>query len=188
MIDYGQLSHQLAIYEPVNYQEKNDLTQILRLMAQYDDLLWRTNSLFHFTTSGFVVNDAQTKVLMVYHHIYQSWSWTGGHADGATDLLLKAIDETKEETGLKKVLPLAKQLAAVDILPVQGHWKNGHYISAHLHLNCAYLLRADEQNLLHHCPAENGAAAWLAIEQLEQLVGEPFMLLVYRKLIERLSP
>ena len=34
---------------------------------------------------------------MVYHNIYQSWSWLGGHADGETDLLSVAIREVKEE-------------------------------------------------------------------------------------------
>ena len=37
---------------------------------------------------------------MVYHNIYDSWSWLGGHADGETDLLAVALREVKEETGL----------------------------------------------------------------------------------------
>ena len=34
---------------------------------------------------------------MVYHNIYNSWSWLGGHADGETDLLAVALREVKEE-------------------------------------------------------------------------------------------
>ena len=37
---------------------------------------------------------------MVYHNIYHSWSWLGGHADGETDLLSVAIREVKEEAGV----------------------------------------------------------------------------------------
>ena len=36
------------------------------------------------------------KVLMIYHNIYKSWAWTGGHADGESDLLGTAIRELKE--------------------------------------------------------------------------------------------
>ena len=40
---------------------------------------------------------------MIYHNIYKSWSWTGGHADGDSDLLNVAIRELKEETGVKNL-------------------------------------------------------------------------------------
>ena len=33
---------------------------------------------------------------MIYHKIYKSWAWTGGHADGDSNLLHVAIKEAKE--------------------------------------------------------------------------------------------
>ena len=39
---------------------------------------------------------------MVYHNIYDSWSWTGGHADGEKDLydnLSNEIDLHYDEAG-----------------------------------------------------------------------------------------
>ena len=56
------------------------------------------------TASAWVVNKDRTKVLMVYHNIYNSWSWLGGHADGETDLLKVAVREVKEEAGLDVVV------------------------------------------------------------------------------------
>ena len=38
---------------------------------------------------------------MVYHNIYDSWSWIGGHADGEEDLASVALRELKEETGIE---------------------------------------------------------------------------------------
>lgn len=38
---------------------------------------------------------------MIYHKIYNSWAWTGGHSDGDNDLLHVAMKEAKEETGIK---------------------------------------------------------------------------------------
>ena len=60
----------------------------------------RQNEYGHFTSSAFVLNKERTKILMIYHKIYNSWAWTGGHADGDTDLLYTAIREVKEETNL----------------------------------------------------------------------------------------
>lgn len=52
------------------------------------------------TASAWVVNKDRSKVLMIYHNIYNSWSWLGGHADGETDLLAVAIREVREEAGI----------------------------------------------------------------------------------------
>lgn len=51
--------------------------------------------------SARVVNRERDKVLMLYHNIYHSWSWLGGHADGETDLLSVALREVKEEAGIE---------------------------------------------------------------------------------------
>ncbi len=34
-----------------------------------------------------------TKTLMVHHNIYNTWAWTGGHADGDKDMLEIAIKD-----------------------------------------------------------------------------------------------
>ena len=56
-----------------------------------DDVLVRDNEIAHITSSGFIVNKLRTKVLMIHHNIYNSWGWTGGHADGDEDLLYVAM-------------------------------------------------------------------------------------------------
>lgn len=73
-------------YNPTNEQEARDKEQMLRFMAQNIDYLERENQLAHFTASIWTVNKERTKSLMVYHNIYNSWSWIGGHADGCEDL------------------------------------------------------------------------------------------------------
>ena len=93
----------LADYSPFNEQEEKDRELMLRYLDQFDDLFRRENEFAHFTASSWVVNRERTKVLMVYHNIYRSWSWIGGHMDGETDFLATAIRETKEETGIEQV-------------------------------------------------------------------------------------
>lgn len=72
------LRQQIKNYTPYNAQEAKDQELILRYMDTFDNLLTRGNEFAHFTASAWLVNKDRTKVLMVYHNIYQSWSWVGG--------------------------------------------------------------------------------------------------------------
>ena len=58
-----------------------DKEQMLRFMDQNPNYLVRENQIAHFTASIWTVNKERTKTLMVYHNIYDSWSWIGGHAN-----------------------------------------------------------------------------------------------------------
>ena len=71
------------------------------------------------------MNPAMDQVLMVYHRIYDSFAWTGGHADGSSDFLWTAVREAKEETGIQKPYPLTGAILSLDILPVKAHQKKG---------------------------------------------------------------
>ena len=73
-------------YKPANEQEARDKEQMLQFMKQNPDYLERTNQIAHFTASMWTVNKERTKTLLVYHNLYDSWSWIGGHADGIEDL------------------------------------------------------------------------------------------------------
>ena len=99
---------EIARYVPFNEQEARDKAVILRFLEQNDDAFLRENLIAHMTASAWVVNPTRDKVLMVYHKIYDSWSWTGGHADGETDLLSVALREVTEETGVTHVRPVSK--------------------------------------------------------------------------------
>jgi len=81
-------------YTPYNEQEEQDKEIILKWIDTFDDVLTRNNEFAHFTSSAFVVNKTRDKALMIHHNIYNSWAWTGGHADGESDFLNVALRET----------------------------------------------------------------------------------------------
>lgn len=122
-------------YEPYNEQEIKDKDLILKCIKLHDDILTRENTIAHITSSGYIVNKSRTKVLMIYHKIYKSWAWTGGHADGDSNLLHVAIKEAKEETGLKNVTPITENILGLDVLNVNGHVKKVNIF----HLTYIYL-------------------------------------------------
>ena len=160
---------------------------MIKLLEKESDIFTRENEVAHFTASSWLVNKEHTKVLMIYHNIYHSWSWTGGHADGDTDLLAVAMREAMEETGVKTITPVSKDLFSIEILTVDGHIKRGKYVPSHLHLNVTYLLEADEAEVLHIKQDENSGVAWFALEEALEKCSEPWMIeWIYKKLNEKL--
>lgn len=176
------------MYQPYNQQEEKDRTQILKWIDSGMDILTRNNTTAHLTASAWVVNPDHTKVLMVYHNIYDSWSWMGGHADGESDLLATAIREVKEESGIHDVRPLTEDIFSLEVLTVDGHVKRGEYVSSHLHLNITYLLEADDQQEVHMKEDENSGVKWFRLDDAVKASCEPwFRTHVYSKLNEKLE-
>ena len=149
------LKKQIEKYITYNEQEKNDKKIMLDYMEKFDNLLTRENEIAHFTASSWVVNKERTKILMIYHKIYNSWTWTGGHADGDKNLLYTAIRELKEETGVENVNILRDDIYSLETICVNGHIKRGKYVSSHLHFNLTYLLEVDEKENLKIKEDEN---------------------------------
>lgn len=182
------LKRQIEKYVPYNEQEENDKKIILDYMNRFDNLLTRENEIAHFTASGWVVNKEHTKVLMIYHKIYNSWAWTGGHADGDKNLLYTAVRELKEETGIENVNILKKDIFSLETICVGGHRKRGKYVSSHLHLNLTYLLEVDENEELKIKEDENSGVKWIPIKDINQYSSEKWMKdNIYNKLIEKLD-
>ena len=174
-------------YIPFNEQEAADKALILDFLAKNPDAFFRTNRIAHMTASAWVVNPARDRVLMVYHKIYDSWSWTGGHADGDEDLAAVALREVREETGVRSARLLSEEIFSLESLTVDGHEKHGAYVSSHLHLNVTYLLEADDADPLTVCEEENSGVRWFTPDGALAASSEPwFVRRVYAKLNDKL--
>ena len=179
---------QIEKYCPFNEQEQQDKLRILHFLKNNPDAFERSNMCAHMTASAWVINPEATKVLMVYHKLYDSWSWTGGHADGERDMLALAVREVQEETGVQNVRPVTEDIYSLEVLTVDGHVKRGEYISSHLHMNVTYLLMADESETLHICEDENSGVAWFSLEDALKASTEPwFVERIYKKLNDKLE-
>ena len=183
-----KLKEQIENYKPYNEQEEKDKETMLKYINTLNDVLTRNNEFGHFTASAWAVNKERTKVLMIYHNIYKSWAWTGGHADGEEDLLNVAIRELKEETGVKNVKVLNNDIFSLEIICVDGHVKRGKYVSSHVHLNVTYLLEVDEQETLKIKEDENSGVKWIDIEDVEKVTDEKWVREnIYRKENQKLK-
>lgn len=184
------LREQIENYQPFNEQEAQDKKMLLALLKEngLENLLTRDHSVAHLTASAWVVNPNHQKVLMAYHNLYDSWSWLGGHADGQADLLAVALNEVSEESGLTKLRPVSKEIFSLEVLTVDGHEKNGVYVSSHLHLNVTYLIEASEEEQLTIKPDENSQVGWFLCDEAVTASSEPwFQTRIYAKLNQKLA-
>lgn len=182
MRDLEKIRQWLAAFVPFDEQERADKAKIEQYLCEEKNLLTRENAKMHFTASAWVLNPDKTKVLMLYHNIYNSWSWSGGHADGEGDLLAVALREVREETGLSSLKPVMDAPISAEILAVQPHHKKGKYISAHLHLNLTFLFHNEKEETLQVCPDENSKVAWFLPDEAVAASTESYMRPIYEKL------
>lgn len=179
---------QLEKYIPYNEQELKDKQIMLKYINNFNNVLTRDNEFGHFTASAWVLNKERNKVLMVYHNIYNSWAWAGGHADGECNLMDTAIREVKEETGIKNVTPIIDDIFSIEVICVNGHIKNGKYVNSHVHLNLTYLLEADENESLFIKEDENSDVKWFYLDEVKNVSNEKWMIEnIYNKLNKKLN-
>ena len=114
-INVDNLKENIENFIPYNEQEEFEKKIMLDYIRDFNDTLTRQNEYGHFTSSAFVLNKERTKMLMIYHKIYNSWAWVGGHSDGDSDLLYVAMKEAKEETGIKNVTPISNDIYSLEI-------------------------------------------------------------------------
>ena len=172
-------------YIPKDEQETQDKKVILGCIEMFPhNILLRDNEIAHITSSGFVLNKALNKALMIHHNIRNTWAWTGGHADGDTDLLAVATREVFEETGINAE-PISTDIASIDILTVHRHFKKNKYVNGHLHLSIAYLFIADDEKQLVIKPDENSAVEWFPVDKINTDLFTDRDVYLYKKLITR---
>ena len=178
----------LQNYQSFDEEEEAERQEIIQFMQAFGDKAYdRDNLVGHFSASAWIVNKERTKVLMIYHNMFNTWAWVGGHADGDKDLLHVALKETAEETGLTDVNPVFETPIDVNMMVVHNHYKRGKFVPRHLHPNIVFLLEADENAPIRKKEDENSGVKWIAFDDVKNYVTNEYTIVYYDRIIKKMK-
>jgi 8-oxo-dGTP pyrophosphatase MutT (NUDIX family) len=140
--------------------------RILEFCDRHDDALLRTCLEGHLTASAFAVDMTTRSVALIRHRKLGVWLQPGGHADGEGNLLLVAVNEIAEETGLQR-LRFALPAFDLDIhaIPARG------LDPEHLHLDLRFVAVVEATPPLSG-NAETIDADWVPLDDPRMFDGD----------------
>lgn len=168
-------------YRPKTEREREDRDHLLRLDRSL--IAVGREAPYHYTTSSLVVDPDKNTLLMIYHKLYRSWSWPGGHVEEGEDLFYSALRELYEETKIRNVRPLHRSPIGMELMPVAAHTRKDEPVDSHFHVNFCFGFWGDEADTLLD-PDEN--RLWVPLDELRSFVRETPMIPLYETLIERM--
>ena len=104
MINKAEIAGLVEIYLQQFPAEKETTSLFTDYLARNDagELFTRKNFDGHITTSAFIIDPACTEILLLKHKTLNRWLQPGGHVEADDSLLLSALREAEEETGIPK--------------------------------------------------------------------------------------
>lgn len=100
----------LNAYEPYDSDEVSLKEKIINFITCHPDCFERTRREGHITASAWIVNAMGDRFLMTLHKKLKLWLPLGGHADGDCDIHRAALKEAREESGLKSLTFVSKDI------------------------------------------------------------------------------
>lgn len=130
----------LERYEPEDEVEQESRIQMMSFLRREPACFERFCEEGHFTGSCWLVNAANSAVLLTHHRKLNMWLQLGGHADGDPDLLRVALREAAEESGLTAIHPLSENIFDLGVHTVPSMGSS----PAHVHYDVRFLLRTED--------------------------------------------
>lgn len=185
MMDREALVGLLDRYETRHPDERETLDRIRVLLATREDAFQRTCfEPGHITSSAWIVSRESGAALFTHHRKLERWLQLGGHADGESDVLVSALREAEEESGLAgfRALPL---VGGPEILDVDVHEIPARKDEpAHEHHDIRFLLEVSEDQPISRAERESKEIRWFGREEVAARFDEESILRMARKAAE----
>lgn len=172
----SQLLNALNGYRARHPEETSVTDRFHEFVAAHVDCFQRSLLTGHVTGSAWLVNRADSHVLLTHHRKLNMWVQLGGHADGNPDVLSVALREAHEESGIEQITPVSESIFDLDVhtIPKRGDEPE------HLHYDVRFALRAAiSDNFI--VSDESHDLAWVDIATLSDLTQEESMLRMAHK-------
>ncbi len=132
----------------------------------------------HVTGSAWVLSLDRTKVLLTHHRKLNKWIQLGGHADGHSDIYSAALREAYEESGLKEIIPVTRNIFDIDIhsIPKIGN------TPSHNHYDVRFAFQVSGPETFR-VSQESHDLSWVEVNKLHEITHEPSMKRMEKKSI-----
>lgn len=126
-------------YFPTAQEELHFKREIVNFIQTHPNCYERSLEVGHITASCWLVNNDNSKALLMHHAKLNQWYQLGGHCDGNPDVLSVALKEAQEESGIKEIAPIYNDIFDIDIhlIPENSREK------AHYHYDIRFLLQVN---------------------------------------------
>jgi len=163
-------------YRETYPEEDVCVDRFLAFIQAQPDCFERRLPIGHVTGSSWIVSKDEQKVLLTHHRKLNRWFQLGGHAEGNSDILSVALREAYEESGLRGILPVKREIFDLDIhlIPKRGEER------AHHHYDVRFALKVEGDEAFQ-VSDESHALAWVEIDHLRTKTQEISMLRMQKK-------
>ncbi|NRH20446.1 NUDIX domain-containing protein [Candidatus Gracilibacteria bacterium] len=164
--------------------EKNISDRISEWIQTYGEFAFvKENLEGHITASILITNPSRTRVLLMFHKRFQTWSQFGGHCDGEIDTKSVALREFHEESGILEDPDIIGDIFSLQIWDVAERTSStGMFQPDHQHYDILYLASIPEDIPFSRQEDEVDDIQWFDIEGIEKYIGEKRMLDMIRKI------
>lgn len=128
--------NQAAVDQQEELQAKED---ILNFVRNNPDCFERSLKKGHITGSAWLVNQDNSKALLMHHAKLDLWVQLGGHCDGESDVLAVAIKEAQEESGINGIEAVSNEIFDIDVHKIPARKDEPE----HYHYDIRFLLRVN---------------------------------------------
>lgn len=175
-VERTDLIRALQTYETRFTEEHTFIPSFLDLLT-HTDCYQRTHLPGHITGSAWIVNQSQTKSLLVHHGKLNRWIQPGGHADGDENIFSVALKEAEEETGLTS-FKKTESIFDIDIhiIPARKDFPE------HLHFDVRFMFTANEKDEIT-VSDESHDVKWIAFDEMEKYTSERSVLRMKEKIL-----
>jgi len=178
-IDWSPLLAQLESHRPADAKEAHDVAFVRAFLLTHPvDAHLRAQLAGHLTGSGFILDDARERILLLHHARLDRWLQPGGHGEGEIDPRQIALREIAEETGLSPgdLRPFPdERLLDVDVHLIPA--RPGEPQHPHLDLRYGFLARVGAQARVSE---ESRALRWFPLEGLPDGCDKALRRAVYK--------
>lgn len=157
-------------------EEAATVDRFTKFISENENCFHRTLKEGHVTGSAWLVDKTGKKVLLTHHRKLNRWLQMGGHADGESDILLVALREAEEESGLENVEPLSSEIFDIDIHSIPERGSEGE----HFHYDIRFALE-NTGNEPYKVSEESHDLKWLQISKVSEFTQEESILRMVRK-------